>query len=99
MAPPPLPDLAEDLEREAHAVLEEAVQGLDGAETNIETVVREGQPARVLIEEADGANMLIVGSRGLGGFTGVLLGSVSAHCVHHANCPVVVVRGASAAHG
>lgn len=50
MAPPPLPDLAGDLERQAHAVLDEALGGLDGEGANIETVVREGQPARVLIE-------------------------------------------------
>ncbi|GGV35173.1 universal stress protein [Kitasatospora herbaricolor] len=52
-----------------------------------------GHPADVLLRAARGAHLLVVGSRGLGGFTGTLLGSVSRHCVEHAPCPVVVVRG------
>ena len=54
--------------------------------------VLEGPPASVLVQAADGADLLVVGSRGHGGFAGVLLGSVSTHVVHHAPCPVVVVR-------
>ncbi|MFC3495783.1 universal stress protein [Glycomyces rhizosphaerae] len=52
----------------------------------------EGHPAAVLLEQAQGADLLVVGSRGHGGFAGALLGSVSNHCVHHATCPVVVVH-------
>ena len=55
--------------------------------------VAEGNPAQVLIDASDGADLLVVGSRGHGGFTEALLGSVSQHCVHHAHCPVVVIRG------
>ncbi|MFQ4149420.1 universal stress protein [Arthrobacter sp. LAPM80] len=53
-----------------------------------------GRPAQVLIDEAKSAKMLIVGSRGHGGFAGMLLGSVSSACAEHASCPVLVVHGA-----
>ncbi len=59
----------------------------------IEPLVAEGAPARMLVGAAKGADLLVVGNRGRGGFVGVLLGSVSFHCVSHAPCPVVVVRG------
>jgi nucleotide-binding universal stress UspA family protein len=52
-----------------------------------------GHPAEVLIGESQGADLLVVGHRGHGAFTGMLTGSVSIHCVNHAACPVVVVRG------
>ncbi|MEZ0090913.1 universal stress protein [Streptacidiphilus sp. EB129] len=51
-----------------------------------------GNAAQVLLERSRGAELLVVGSRGHGGFVGALLGSVSQHCVQHASCPVVVVR-------
>ncbi|MEV7770190.1 universal stress protein [Kitasatospora sp. NPDC086791] len=56
-------------------------------------VVR-GHPAAELLKASDGAQLLVVGNRGYGGFAEALLGSVSQHCVHHARCPVVVVRTA-----
>lgn len=52
-----------------------------------------GHPAEVLIGESKEASLLVVGHRGHGAFTGMLVGSVSIHCVTHAACPVVVVRG------
>lgn len=55
--------------------------------------VVQGNPAQVLLDAAKDAELLVVGSRGHGGFTGALLGSVGLHCVHHAHCPVVVIRG------
>ena len=61
----------------------------------VSSTVREGNAAQVLIDAAEGADLLVVGSRGHGGFTEALLGSVSQHCVHHARCPVVIVRGSA----
>ncbi|MFJ4668353.1 universal stress protein [Kitasatospora purpeofusca] len=55
-----------------------------------------GNASEVLVERSHGADLLVVGSRGRGGFAGALLGSVGQHCVQHARCPVVVVRAAPA---
>lgn len=51
-----------------------------------------GQPAEVLLKVSSNAHLLIVGSRGRGGFASLLLGSVSEQCVRHASCPVLVMR-------
>ena len=61
-----------------------------GVAANGETV--EQQPAPALVAAAEGADLLVVGSRGRGGFEGLLLGSVSQYCTRHATCSVVVVR-------
>jgi nucleotide-binding universal stress UspA family protein len=60
----------------------------------VSSVVSSGNAAQVLLEAAAGAELLVVGSRGHGGFTEALLGSVSQACVHHAHCPVVIIRAA-----
>ncbi len=52
----------------------------------------EGHVANTLVELSGGADLLVVGNRGHGGFGSLLLGSVSAQCAHHASCPVVIVR-------
>lgn len=60
---------------------------------DVRTSVEEGRnPAEALIERSKEADLLVVGSRGHGGFVGMLLGSISQHLVAHAECPVVVVR-------
>jgi nucleotide-binding universal stress UspA family protein len=58
----------------------------------VQLLVAQGDVSESLIHAADGADMLVLGSRGRGGFAGLRLGSVSNECVAHANCPVVIVR-------
>jgi nucleotide-binding universal stress UspA family protein len=72
------------------ATLQEVGSGTGGVE--IERRVVEGAAAAVLVDESRGAELLVVGSRGLGGFSGLLLGSVSQQCAHHATCPIVIVH-------
>ncbi len=57
----------------------------------LRTCVSGGHPAQVLVDASVGADMLVVGSRGHGGFVGLLIGSVSAYCAEHGQCPVVVL--------
>jgi nucleotide-binding universal stress UspA family protein len=64
-------------------------------QVDVELHAVEGAAAEVLVDESRGAELLVVGSRGLGGFSGLLLGSVSQQCAHHAACPVVIVRAPS----
>jgi nucleotide-binding universal stress UspA family protein len=84
------------LHKEADNVLEAALHRIEADDIEVEAEVVEGKAARVLIEAATDADLLVVGSRGLGGFTGLLLGSVSQQCAHHARCPVVIVPPSSA---
>jgi len=89
----PLPaDL--DFEGGSQEVLERTIKEVlgEGLSVPVTTQVVQGYPAPVLLEAAKGADLLVIGSRGHGAFTGMLLGSVSEHCVTHATCPVVVVR-------
>jgi nucleotide-binding universal stress UspA family protein len=92
LAPPP-PNLEEELETQARRTLEQAIADAraGGADVEVEAVVREGPASQVLLAEARDAELLVVGSRGLGGFRGLLLGSVSQQCAHHAPCPLVIV--------
>ena len=83
-----------DFKENAEKVLAEAITTACGPGSTVPVRARfvEGNAARVLLDASDGADLLVVGSRGHGGFTEALLGSVSQHCVHHAHCPVVVIR-------
>lgn len=78
---------AEEAIRAANAELSKVAP-----EVKAEAGAVHGHPARMLVERAAGADMLVVGSRGLGGFRSLLLGSVSNECSVHAPVPVVIVR-------
>ena len=65
-------------------------------DVEIRPLVVQDNPAQALLDCAKGADLLVVGNRGHGGFTGALLGSVGQHCAQHAECPVVIVRGPKA---
>ncbi len=83
-----------DFEGTARQILSEALAAVDGLEPGVTVLsqVAEGYPAEVLVDAAKGADLLVVGSRGHGGFKSALLGSVSLHCVTHAHCPVLVMH-------
>jgi nucleotide-binding universal stress UspA family protein len=81
-----------------HHMTETVTKAVADAEIDSERVqvqVTYGHPAEVLVEESAHADLLVVGSRGHGKFTAMLVGSVSLHCVTHAACPVLVVRNRS----
>ena len=87
---PPLVDF-EQLEAEAHTLLDDVIAQADAQGVTVHKHVYEGYPSRCLLEVAGDADLVVVGSRGRGGFAGLLLGSVSQQVAHHATCPVVVV--------
>ena len=76
----------DDIDR-ALAHIDEVAPGIAAGGETVEQ-----QPAPALVAAAEGADLLVVGSRGRGGFQGLLLGSVSQYCTRHATCSVVVVR-------
>jgi nucleotide-binding universal stress UspA family protein len=80
---------------EAQALVDDLLEDLPSSlrEVPIEPIIREGsRPARLLLDSARHADLLVVGSRGRGGFAGLLLGSVSQQLAQHATCPVVIVH-------
>lgn len=88
-SPPSWPSRA-FLEAQALAVIDETIgtvpQGID-----VERIVTPESPAAALQRIGRGADLIVVGSRGRGGFAGLLLGSVSQQIVRHSSCPVVVI--------
>ena len=93
--PAGLPD-AREIAGRAENALDQTLREVLGADTrlDIERVVEQGDPAAVLLRRSEGADMLVVGSRGHGGFNRLLVGSVSDKCVRHATCSVTVIRSA-----
>jgi nucleotide-binding universal stress UspA family protein len=91
------PDLdrwTREVERAAEERLDRAVDAVRGGEgryVQITKTVVEGPATRVLLDSSKDADLLVVGSRGRGGFTGLLLGSVGQACAHHARIPVVII--------
>ena len=88
------PSVLEAAEKVARQILDDAAAvasdaGVDGVERSLVS----GPAAGALLDAAKGADVLVVGSRGRGGFAGLLLGSVSQQVAHHAPCPVVIVPG------
>jgi nucleotide-binding universal stress UspA family protein len=84
-----------DPAKDAEKILAETAQAAFGDSPPVGTqfVAREGGAARILLDETQGAFMLVVGSRGHGGFVGLLLGSVSSNVAEHATCPVLIIHG------
>ena len=86
--------MIDDIRRNAEELVDRELSELGDAAAgvDVERAVVEGAPASALIEAAKGCDLLVVGSRGHGGFAGMLLGSVSQQLSHHAPCPLVIVR-------
>lgn len=83
-----------DIEAGARDVLDKALASVDLASLDAppEVLLVGHSPAAALVDAAEGADLLVVGSRGRGGFGGLLLGSVSQQVANHAACPIVIVR-------
>jgi nucleotide-binding universal stress UspA family protein len=83
-----------DVHRLAERALAHAIDEVFGPDHPdwVQASVVEGHAAQVLVMASADADLLVVGSRGHGGFAGLLLGSVSTYCLHHARCPVTVIR-------
>lgn len=82
-------------DQDAEKVLTQTVDAVFGPDrpAGMRLIIQQGNPAKVLLDHSAKAQLLVIGSRGHGGFVGLLLGSVSANCAEHSRCPVLVVHG------
>lgn len=80
-----------DVEAVQRELVAEELKAADLDGVDLETTITNDIPARAIIDKSDSADLVVVGSRGRGGFTGLLLGSVSEQVVRHSKCPVVVI--------
>jgi len=88
--------ISDEVRANMQEVLDKALTEVFGttAPEKVHAKIAYGHPSPVLVDESKDADLLVVGNRGHGSFTGMLVGSVSIHCVTNAACPVVVVRSA-----
>lgn len=84
-------EMADSARVAAERVLEHQLQAADTTGVEVEPLLPSASASDALIDIARGADLLVVGTRGRGGFAGLLLGSVSQQISHHAPCPVVIV--------
>ena len=91
VSPADMPDYQED----ASAILAEAIDEMCAVDPDVQVCPRvvQGRAGPVLVDAADGADLLVVGSMGHHGLAETLLGSVGQYCAHNASCPVVIMRG------
>lgn len=82
----------EKARRAAQEAVDKTITDLSSRPDSVTVTAVSGRPAQVLIEASHDADLLVVGSRGVGGFASLLIGSVSTQVVNHAVCPVVVIR-------
>jgi nucleotide-binding universal stress UspA family protein len=82
-------------DHDVRVVQDQVITGVFGEEDPpwVARILQSGGAAHVLLEASETPLMLVVGSRGHGGFAGLLLGSVSATVAEHASCPVLIVHG------
>jgi nucleotide-binding universal stress UspA family protein len=95
-AVPSLDEIIREVDQETEAFVDAVVaeQGETAKGITVRVQTLAGTPAGVLVEQAQGADLLVVGHRGRGGFASALLGSVGMHCALYAPCPVTIVRRA-----
>ena len=88
--PSPMEEAVARSEREMEQFVASVVDGSTGPVPRV-VAVADAHPAGVLIDESRNADLLVIGTRGLGGFVGMLLGSVAQHCIQHARCPMLIL--------